>query len=393
MTVGLKQTLLRFRLRAVLAAIGIVGAGIIGFTTTRPLAVEIARPERNVRAAVFGLGTIEARIQSKAGFDVTGILAELDADHGDCVRAGSVLARLRSSKQEARVAKAQAGLVNAEAVLQRAEAAVDRARTQLSQRSRINQRRQALLGRQFVSLEAAEQAQADEDIAGTDIAVTVADVGIARAALEDAKSQYAYEKQLLDDHVLRAPYDAVIVARHKELGSALANGEALFTLIDPKTVWILAYVDESRAGSIRVGQTAQVRLRSLPGRIYSGHVTRIGLESDRVTEERRVYVVCDDCSDDFHLGEQVEVEINVAIVPSALFIPEMAITGFDGANGTVWTVENGILHRRKIGFRYRTLDARVEVAAGLPDGATIVIEPKTGLKERRAVQIREGAAP
>src|SRR6266540_5272212 len=144
MRIGWKQTLRRVRLRALLAAIAVVGAGIIAFTVTRPLAVEIATPERNVRAAVFGLGTIEARIQSKVGFDVGGILAELDADHGDCVHAGDVLARLRSSKQEARLAKARAGLVNAEAALQRAEAAVGRARTQLSQRSRINQRRQAL---------------------------------------------------------------------------------------------------------------------------------------------------------------------------------------------------------------------------------------------------------
>jgi HlyD family secretion protein len=393
MTVAWKQTLRRFRFRFLAAVIGMAAAGGLALVATRPVTVEIARPEQNIRAAVFGLGTIEARIRSKIGFDVSGILVGLNADHSDRVHAGDVLAQLRSFKQEAQVAKARAGILNAEAALRRAEAAPSKARSQLVQRERINQRRQALFGRQFVSAEVAEQAQTDEDAAAADIAVTAADVEIARAAVEDAKSQYAYQSALLDDHVLRAPYDALVVMRHKELGSALNSGEALFTLIDPKTVWILAYVDESRAGPIGVSQTANIRLRSLPGQTFAGHVTRIGIESDRVTEERRVYVSCDDCPADLHLGEQAEVEINVAILPKALLIPEAAITGFDGANGTVWTLEDGTLHRRKISFGPPTLDARAVVAAGLPPGATVIIEPKTGLREGRAATNKESPAP
>jgi len=41
-------------------------------------------------------------------------------------------------------------------------------------------------------------------------------------------------------------------------------GDTKFTLMDPGTIWTLAYIDEARAGSIAVGQTAEVRLRSLP---------------------------------------------------------------------------------------------------------------------------------
>ncbi len=242
-----------------------------------------------------------------------------------------------------------------------------------------------------MSEEAAEQTQMDTDVAAADLRVATADVEIARAAVEDAKSQHAYEQTLLDDHVLRAPYDAVVVSRLKELGSALGSSEPLFTLIDPKTVWVLAYVDESRAGPVRTGQSAVVRLRSLPGQSFAGEVVRVGFESDRVTEERRVYVACTDCPEDFHLGEQAEVEINVATLATALLVPEAAITGFNGASGTVWTVEDGRLQRRVVSFGHRTLDARVAVVGGLAADAAIVIEPKSGLTEGRAARIAQRA--
>ena len=39
----------------------------------------------------------------------------------------------------------------------------------------------------------------------------------------------------------------MVIARQKELGSALGAGEPVFTLIDPDTVWVLAFIDESKA--------------------------------------------------------------------------------------------------------------------------------------------------
>ena len=42
----------------------------------------------------------------------------------------------------------------------------------------------------------------------------------------------------------------------------------------------------------RRGQPARVTLRSRPDYPMNGAVVRIGLEADRVTEERRVYVRC-----------------------------------------------------------------------------------------------------
>lgn len=76
---------------------------------------------------VFGLGTVEARVASKVGFKVAGILTELRADHGDRVAGGAVLARLDTREQATRVARATASVDQAEANLNRAMASVPKA--------------------------------------------------------------------------------------------------------------------------------------------------------------------------------------------------------------------------------------------------------------------------
>jgi len=382
-----------FRYLLPLLGIGAVGAAVFLFMFVRPLPVEVVRPAENVQIQVFGLGTVEARILSKIGFEVGAALVEINADHGDRVRESDVLARLHSAEQEARVAKAKAGMVNAEAAVKMVEAAVGKARAVLAQKKQTNKRKQALVARQTVSVETAEEAQMEQDVAAAELAVAISDVDVAKAALEDARAQFEVEKVLLDHHVLRAPYDAIVVQRHKELGSVLSPGEALFTLVAPETVWALAYVDEARAGDLRVGQSAEIRLRSLPRQMFEGHVTRIGIESDRVSEERRVYIACDSCPENFHLGEQAEIFITTGVLDKALLVPETAIEHFDGTIGTVWVVEGGELRRRIVALGHRTLDSRLEITDGLPEDAHVISTIRPGLREGRAAKVLEDTRP
>src|SRR3546814_16159536 len=125
----------------------------------RPLPVEVVRTTDRVPVEVFGLGTVEARILSRVGFEVGAALVELTADHGDRVKQGEVLARLHSGEQEARVAKAKAGMVNAEAVVRMAAAAVGKARAVLAQKRQAKLRKQDLVARQTASAEGAREAR------------------------------------------------------------------------------------------------------------------------------------------------------------------------------------------------------------------------------------------
>ena len=263
-----------------------VAAGY-AFISYRPVTVRVADVSGNVPVRVFGLGTIEARVLSKVGFEVGAAVTELNADHGDTVKQGTVLARLHTTQQDAKVARARAAVLSAETAIKKAEVNLTKMRAILAQKLTANRRKQQLVESRVTSPQLAEEAQRDEDVAKADVSVAESDIEVAKAQLSDARSQYDYEKAILDHHTLIAPFDALVVERHKELGTVIKAGDPIFTLIAVGSVWALAYVDEARAGAIKEGQPAEVRLRSLPQQVFAAKVVRIGLESDRVSEERR----------------------------------------------------------------------------------------------------------
>jgi HlyD family secretion protein len=374
---------------AILVAVSAIGYFLLA---ERPLAVPVVSAEKNVPVRVYGLGTLEARILSKVGFEVGAALTSVTADSGNSVTEGQVLARLHSAEQEARVARAEAAVDAAGATLGKTEASIVRARAVLAQQEAANARQQALVGRSTISKQSAEEAQRDVDVAAAELAVAESEVEIARAQIADAEAGLRYETALLEIRILRAPFDAVVVARHVELGTVVRAGEPVFTLMDPATVWTLAYIDEASAGTVALGQSAEVRLRSLPHEVFHGTVARIGIESDRVNEERRVWIACDRCPSQPHLGEQAEVTITVATLAAALLVPEVAVSAFDGHQGRVWVVQDGRLQEVELVFGHRTEDARLEIVSGLPHDAQVVAVAVRGISEgRRARVIGEGA--
>ena len=157
---------MRLRLLLPLAALAAATAGAWWFAIERPLAV--AAVSQNVPVTVFGLGAVEARVLSRIGFEVPGTLAEVLADHGDRVAAGTVLARLNPASQQARLSRAEASLLSA-------------------------------------------------------------DAAVARAALAEARANHQAERTALAKHALLAPFDALVVARTREPGTALSAAVLVVT--------------------------------------------------------------------------------------------------------------------------------------------------------------------
>jgi HlyD family secretion protein len=355
----------------------------------REISVRTVSPQSDVEVRVFGVGTVEAHVISKVGFQIAGKVISVDADQGDVVKAGALLAKLDSDAQRAKLAKSEAAQRQAAANLKKAEAQRDRVEVAYKQKQSVNVRRQTLAGRGAVSSEAAEDAQAAEDIARSDVKVVEADAMIATVLQDDTAAQRRIDAVLLTQHELRAPFDARIIARHKELGSIVNTGEAAFTLVAPDSIWVKAYIDEAMAGGLTVGQTAFVRLRSEPTNLVEAEIVRIDQESDRVTEERRIYVRCRSCTPLHqirYLGEQAEVEVVKKMIPNGLFVPLKFVERYDGRTGRVWILQDGRLVKRDVQLGERLLDGRVEIISKMAAGAAVVADDRGDLREGRAAR-------
>lgn len=368
------------------AALLMVG-GAYYWRFEREISVRTVAAEQNVEVRVFGIGTVEAQVVSKVGFQIAGKVVVLEADQGDFVKAGALLAKLDDDAQRAKVQKSEAAQRQAAANLAKTQAQRERAEITYQQKKSVNARRQSLVSRGSVSQEVAEDAQAAEQIALGDAKVIEADTQVAAVLQDDATSQRKIDTVVLAQHELRAPFDARVITRHKELGGIVSASESVFTLIAPNSIWVKAYVDEALAGELAVGQTAFVRLRSEPGSSFETEIVRIDQENDRLTEERRVYVrcrVCDPRHQLRYLGEQAEVEIIKKVISNGLFVPLKAVEGYDGRSGTVWVLHDGRLAKHRVRIGERLLDGRVQITSEL--AGPIVVDNGLGLREGRAAR-------
>lgn len=132
------------------------------------------------------------------------------------------------------------------------------------------------------------------------------------AIVEKTRAQMASQKATIRDYSLRSPIDGIILSREAEAGSSIAAGTPVFKIANPKSVWVRAYIDERQSAGLKVGQEAVVTLRSTGDQKYTGIVHRMGMVSDRITEERVVYVTLDAPPEPLNLGEQAEVQITLS---------------------------------------------------------------------------------
>jgi HlyD family secretion protein len=358
-----------------------------------PVTVSLAPVQQNVREQVFGLGVVGARIQSNVGFKISGVLAELDADQGDRVRVGQVLARLDARDVAAQLAVAKANVAQAQANIGKANGELASATAALANASSVSGRDAGLIASGVVSREQAEADQAAVRVGNANVAVARSGIGQAVAALQSARAQEAFAEATLENYTLRAPYDAWIASRNLELGSSPNGGQAVFSLVAANTVWVQGYVDERLAGRLRVGQPARITLRSSPSTLLPGRVARIEIQSDPVNEERLVDVTFDQVPQNIHLAEQAEVVVTTGVLPRAVVIQPKAVTDLRDGRGTVWTLEQGRLRRRAVAFGPELLDGRLPLVDGLPSDAAVVATPVAGLRVGRAAHVARSSRP
>jgi HlyD family secretion protein len=382
----------RWSRKTAIVAAGIGGALLLGWLVVSqgplaPAKVTAATVEQGgLVASTFGIGTVEARRSYALGPTLASRVARVLVDQGDAVRVGQLLAELDPVDLEDRVASGQLAAERAASTIRAAEAqlAETQSRAQIAVASA---RRSAELRAQgFVSQEASDAKGHEANAAKSAVDAAAAQLAAARRDRDRALADVAGVGKLRAQARLVSPVDGVVSARLVEPGTTLVAGQAVVQVIDPATLWIRARIDQGQAGGVRVGQPAEIVLRSDPGRKFPGKVERVDWVSDAVTEERIVNVAFVHRPDGIPVGELVEVTIRTADLANVRSVPAAAVKRVDRQEG-VWQVAGGRVAFRPVQVGITTLDGRTQIVDGLKAGDEVVVHSERALQSDTRVRI------
>ena len=176
------------------------------------------------------------------------------------------------------------------------------------------------------------------------------------------------------DSVLLSPLDGYIVSRELEPGTTVNPGTPILRVADPKSAWVTVHVDERETSGIKVGDPAEIALRSAPGRMLRGRVARVQRESDRVTEQLAVDIAFEERLPRLTLGEQAEATIRPAGRSQVAALPLSSVVRTPDGLGA-WVVVNGRLQFRTIRLGMVDPAGWVEVLDGVRPGEQVVVTP------------------
>ncbi|MBA3502429.1 MAG: efflux RND transporter periplasmic adaptor subunit [Deltaproteobacteria bacterium] len=298
------MTKLRYFLLSLLLAVG----AYLWFgreTQSASAQPEIARP-----AVLIAPGRVEpVRDPVKLGFEVQGRIIAIDVEEGDAVKAGQVLARLDDRLARARVTASKAGLAQAKARYRLArrgprneDLAAARAEADAAAAAAEHRGSEQVRSERLGEVGAVASAVVDADSAAARVAKAQASAATARyqslargtrteqveeaaAAIALAQSELDAAKVGLDQTLLRAPTDGVILRRSAEVGSivTLTVPAPVVTLADLGHLEIRAEIDEADVAAISLGKVAYATADAYGDRQFPVRLARITHELGRKT--------------------------------------------------------------------------------------------------------------
>lgn len=274
-------------------------------------AVETHTGTSSVRYSASIRPSSQVEISFKVGGYVEAIKQESGRhiQAGDVVGKGAVLAQLRQSDYVAKVneAKSQTGearssLATSSAQLKEAATAVETSRAQLKdseaslERAKLDfERAEALFATQSITKpdydaakERFEVSKAKFEAAKAQLAVAEAKVNTARYQIGVAESRVrtteatVYTASIpLGDAQLRAPLSAVVIERKVEVGQLVSTGTPAFVLADLSSVKAAFGVPDLALQNFKLGDTLMMTTDAVPGREFTGHISRISPAADQ----------------------------------------------------------------------------------------------------------------
>jgi RND family efflux transporter MFP subunit len=353
-------------------------------------ATAVAAPSGGGGASVLNAsGYVVARRQATVSAKVTGKVDEVLIEEGMAVKEGQLLARLDDDTTKPVHALAERQLEASRKSLEEVE-------VRMAEAERNLRRMQQLRADKLVSELQLDQAQSEH-------AALAARLEALKGEVKVAEGTVRVRVQDLEDLLVRAPFDGVVVSKDAQPGEMVSPISAgggftrtgIATIVDMESREIEVDVNESFINRVKPNQKTEAVLDAYPDWVIPSHVINIVPTADRQKATVRVRIAFDELDPRIlpDMGVKVSFlddrgrEQTVAARP-AVRVPAAAVMR-DGDTIYVWRVVDGEIERvavRTGGER----DGQVELLSGVNAGDVVVAAPTEGLVEGASVRAKSG---
>ena len=283
-------------------------------------------------------------------------LISVDANVGDVIRKGQVLARFDDAELRADVAKAEANLAQAEANAQQADAYRDRA---------LAVGKSGALSEQSLLQSTTQAAMADAQVAQ------------AKATLNAARLKLTYT-------MVTAPDDGVISSRTAALGAVAQAGSELFRFIRQGRLEWRAELNPAQITGVKQGLAVSVHLPD--GQTATGHVRQLAPTLSSDTRLVLVYVDLDHTASarpGMYASGAIQTEVR-----DITAVPGESIVIRDGRPYVLRLNGNQVQQLAvEVGARQGPF---AEIIAGISPGDTVVVRGAGFVNDHDIVRVENG---
>ena len=290
-----------------------------------------------VSEAIYGTGTVEPARWAKVVPLQRRRLVDLCTCEGQTVKAGQVLGRQDDAEERSALNELQISSQQAQRDLDRAEK--DRAKNDATQKEYEQRWTQA----------------------------------------EEYKSRISAQQVRIDQLVLRAPLDGMVLRRDGGVGDVVGPTDVLFWVGPPLPMQVVAEVNEEEINRIAVGQKAYLRSEAFPGVALRASVSQITPKGDPTRKTFRVYLLLPNDTP-LRIGMSVEANIIFREKASAIVVPAEAVSG-----NAVQIVNNGRIERVPVRVGIRG-SRNVEISGDVTRGMAVLSPARPDLADGTLVR-------
>jgi RND family efflux transporter MFP subunit len=384
----------RLWLLAVVGLLAILAVAAWIWLRPHPIPVHVAAAQALSQGTVPGAasildasGYVVARREAAVASKITGKMIELNIEEGDRVKAGQVIARLDDTN-------IRASLNASRAQLEFAKAGLNETQVNLANAQRDYERQQSLIKGHYVSQSALDNSRTTMDALTAQLATQGSNIAVAQRNVEVAERN-------LDDTIVRAPFDGVVIAKSAQVGeivSPLSAGggftrTGIGTIVDMDSLEVEVDVNEAYINRVQSKQPVDSVLNAYPDWRIPSHVIAIIPTADRSKATVKVRVALEvkdprivpDMGVRVSFLEDRKPEASTEPTVRAVLVPTGALRK-EGDENVVFVLNDQKAQRRMVRLGGTVGDSR-EVTAGVSAGETVIVDAPAALKDGTAVQV------